>query len=117
MKLKTQPASPAELGPPPPAYQKLGAQLAQTGWICQGTVVCRPLVRRVAGRTVRKGPYYFWTCKVKGKTVCQALSQAQYQLIGQAIARQRRVLKILDKMQALTLQTILRKVPGVKKRK
>src|ERR1039458_8114832 len=104
----------ADLGPHPPASQRLQAQLAQSPWICQGSLVCRPLLRRV-GR--RKGRYYLWTCKLKGKTVCVALSRSQYLLLAQAIRNNRRTQKLLERMQALTLKTILRKVPGVRKRK
>jgi hypothetical protein len=105
------------LGTAPPAYQQLQSRLGRTGWLCQGTVVCRPLLRRVRGRPVKKGPYYLWTCKVQGRTVCLALSQAQYQLLAQAIENNRRLQNILQRMQALTLKTILKKVPGVIKRK
>ena len=108
----------ADLGPHPPASQRLQAQLAQSPWICQGSLVCRPLLRRVGRRKVRKGPYYLWTCKLKGKTVCVALSRSQYLLLAQAIRNNnRRTQKLLERMQALTLKTILRKVPGVRKRK
>jgi len=120
MKSSTPPAPPtlvADLGPPPLAYQRLQAQLRQLGWVCHGTVVCRPLIRRVAGRTVKKGPYYLWTCKVNGRTVCRSLSQAQHQVLIQAIENNRQLQKILQQMQALTLKTILKKVPGVRKRK
>lgn len=79
--------------------------------------MARPLIRRVRGRTVKKGPYYLWTAKTKGKTVCVALSQAQYELLSQAIENNRRLLQTLEQMQALTLKTILKKVPGVRKRK
>jgi hypothetical protein len=107
----------APLEPLPPAYERLRSQLAQTAWICQGTLVARPLIRRIAGRKVNKGPYYLWTSKVKGKTVCRALSQAQYRYLAQAIANNRRAQKTLQQMQQLTLKTLLQKVPGVKKRK
>jgi hypothetical protein len=106
-----------DLGAPPPAYQRLQQALGQTGWICHGTLVCRPLWRRIGGRRVKKGPYYLWTCKVKARTLCLALSQAQYQVLAQAIENNRRLHKTLERMQALTLKTILRKVPGVRKRK
>ena len=115
--LSTTPSPSDPLGPVPPTYQHWCQQLARAGWLCQGTVVARPLIRQVAGRAVKKGPYYLWTCKVQGRTVCLALSQAQYKLVAAAIVRQRRVLKILEKMQAFTLKTILRNVPGVRKRK
>ena len=106
-----------ELGPLPPAYPPLQARLAQCAWICQGTLVCRPLWRRVHGQRVKKGPYYLWTSKVKGKTVCVALSRPQYRLLAQAIKNYRQVQSTLERMQALTMKTILSKVPGVQKRK
>ncbi len=113
----TAPAPFAPLGPPPPAYQRLQSQLVQTSWICQGTLVCRPLIRRVAGRKVKKGPYYLWTSKLKAKTVCVALSKTQYHLLAQAIANNRRLHKTLERMHSLTLKTVLKSVPGVAKRK
>jgi len=105
------------LGLPPATYQKLLARLSQSGWFCQGTVVCRPLRRKVSGRWVEKGPYYLWTGKHEGKTVCHALSQAQYELAKAAIATNRQVMETLAKLQTTTLQTILRQVPGVQRRK
>ena len=107
----------SELGPLPKAYLQLQDQLAQTSWICHGSLVCRPLLRTVGGRKLKKGPYYLWTAKVKGKTVCVALSKAQYQLLRQAIKNNRPAQKLLAQMQTLTFRTILRKIPGVKKRK
>ena len=111
------PAGTDPLGPPPPAYQRLQSQLAQTSWIGQGSLICRPLIRRVAGRKAKKGPYYLWTSKRKAKTVCVALSKAQYRLLAHAIANNRRMQKTLEQMHKLTFQTVLEKVPGVTKRK
>jgi hypothetical protein len=71
----------------------------------------------VAGRKVNKGPYYLWTSKVKAKTLCVALSQAQYRALAQAIANNRKLQKTLQRMQTLTLKTVLKKLPGVRKRK
>jgi hypothetical protein len=48
-------------------YARLGAQLAQIGWISEGYVQDRG---PGAG-----GACYPWTRKVKGKTVCVALSK------------------------------------------
>jgi len=93
------------------------ARLAQTSWICRGTLVCRPLLRERRGRKVQQGPYYLWTAKVKGKTVSLALSKAQYRLLAQGIQNHRAVQRILQRMEALTINTILKKVTGVKKRK
>ena len=107
----------AALGPPPPAYQRLQEQLCQFPWVCQGTVVSRSLIRPSRGRKVKKGPYYLWTCKVQGQTTCVALSKAQHRLLSQAIQNNRRLQTHLARMHTLTLQTILKKIPGVQKRK
>ena len=118
MKLKSPPDQPlASLGAPPKAYGQLVQQLAHTDWIAQGTVVARSLRRKVNGRPVLRGPYYLWTCKVAGKTVCYSLSLQQYRCLKAAIANQRRVGNILRRLQDITFKTILQKVPGVKKRK
>jgi hypothetical protein len=113
MSLKAAP----RLGPHPPAYEKLLARLAHSGWFCDGTVVCRTLRRKVAGKWVNKGPYYMWTSKHEGKTVCYSLSQNQYHAAKQAIEANRQVTSILARLQTLTLKTILKKVPGVQGRK
>ena len=107
----------ADLGLPPAAYLQLQHQLARTSWICHGTLVCRPLIRRVGGRRRKKGPYYLWTCKVRGRTQSVALSQGQYHLLAQAIANRRKLQQTLDRMCTLSLKTILKTIPGVKKRK
>jgi hypothetical protein len=105
------------LGSPPSAYTKLLARLAQPGWICHGTVVCRPLRRRVEGKWVNKGPYYLWTGKRQGKTICHALSEAQYNAAREAIEAHHHISKTLAQLHAMTLSRILKTVPGVQKRK
>jgi len=105
------------LGPPPAAYGKLGGQLQGLGWICQGTVVSRTLRRRVKGKWVEKGPYYMWTAKSADKTICHALTREQYQAAREAIEANAAVMKAIGQMRAMTIKTILEKLPGVKKRK
>ncbi len=105
------------LGPLPPAYARLLARLPRAGWFCQGTVVCRPLRRKVASQWVQKGPYYLWTGKRQGQTVCFALSRQQFEVAKAAIGANRKVMAILGKLQAMTLERILKKIPGVQKRK
>jgi hypothetical protein len=107
----------ARLPAPPPAYRRLQAQLARLGWLAQGSVQARPLWRQVRGRRVPKGPYYLWTAKVGGKTVCQALSRQQYQALQQAIAQHRRAVRLLRQMHGMTLRKVLRHLPGVERRK
>jgi len=105
------------LGSPPAAHAKLLAQLRAANWLCQGTLVCRPLRRKVAGHWVDKGPYYLWTGKQHGKTLCHALSKTQYDLAKEAIVANRRIMDQLSKLQTITLEKILKKIPGVHKRK
>jgi hypothetical protein len=58
-----------------------------------------------------------WTAKHEGRTICHALSQDQYHAAKQAIEANRRVMDLLARLQAMTLKTILKKVPGVQGRK
>jgi hypothetical protein len=58
-----------------------------------------------------------WTCKLSGRTQSVALSQAQYRLLAQAIANRRKLQQTLERMGKLSLKTILKNIPGVKKRK
>jgi cyclopropane fatty-acyl-phospholipid synthase-like methyltransferase len=90
-------------------YARLGAQLAQIGWISEGYVQDRG---PGAG-----GACYPWTRKVKGKTVCVALSKEQYEWLKQAIANWRTVQKILRQMQRLSREELFQSVPGPKRRK
>jgi|ERR1035438_261652 hypothetical protein len=105
------------LGPHPSVYAKLLARLAHSDWFCQGTVVSRSLRRKMGGKWVDKGPYYLWTGKRQGKTVCHALSHEQYAVAKKAIDENRKVMATMAKLQTMTLETILQKIPGVDKRK
>ena len=113
MTLKTQPT----LGSQPAAYQKLLVGLLKAGWFCNGTVSCRALRRKVSGKWVDKGPYYLWTAKRQGKTICRALSKSQYEAAKEAIEANRQVADTVAKLQEMTLERILKKLPGVNKRK
>jgi cyclopropane fatty-acyl-phospholipid synthase-like methyltransferase len=90
-------------------YARLCAQLAHIGWISEGYVQDRG---PGAG-----GPCYPWTRKVKGKTVCVALSKEQYEWLKQAIANWRTVQKTLRQMQRLSREELFQSVPGPKRRK
>jgi hypothetical protein len=93
----------------PQQYARLVAQLAHLGWISEGYVQDRG---PGAG-----GACYPWTRKVKGKTVCVALSKEQYDWLKQAIANWRSVQKILRQMQRLSREELFEAVPGPKRRK
>ncbi len=90
-------------------YARLQAQLAQTGWISEGYVQDRG---PGAG-----GACYPWTRKVKGKTVCVALSKEQYEWLKAAIANWRSVQKILRQMQRLSREELFESLPNPKRRK
>jgi hypothetical protein len=91
------------------AYARLRAQLARTGWISQGYVQDRG---PGAG-----GACYPWTRKVKGKTVCVALSKEQYEWLKQAIANWRRVQDTLRQMQRLSREELFETLPSPNRRK
>ncbi len=90
-------------------YAGLSAQLAHLGWISEGSVQARG---PGAG-----GACYPWTRKVKGKTVCVALSKEQYEWLKQAIANWRAVQKTLRQMQRLSREELFDSVPGPQRRK
>jgi hypothetical protein len=90
-------------------YDRLRAQLAGIGWISEGYVQDRG---PGAG-----GACYPWTRKVKGKTVCVALSKEQYEWLKQAIANWRALQKILREMQRLSRQELFDSVSGPRRRK
>ena len=90
-------------------YASLRAQLAHLGWISEGYVQDRG---PGAG-----GACYPWTRKVKGKTVCVALSKEQYEWLKQAIANWRALQKTLRQMQRLSREELFESVPGPQRRK
>ena len=90
-------------------FARLRAQLASTGWISEGYVQDRG----ASGGS----PAYPWTRKVKGKTVCVALSKEQYEWLKQAIANWREVQKTLRQMQRLSREELFDSVPGPQRRK
>ena len=90
-------------------YASLQAQLADTGWISEGYVQDRG---SGAG-----GPCYPWTRKVKGKTICVALSKEQYEWLKEAIANWRTVQETLRQMQRLSREELFETLPNPNRRK
>ena len=90
-------------------YARLCAQLAQIGWISQGYVQ--------DWGPGAGGACYPWTRKVKGKTVCVALSKEQYEWLKQAIANWRALQKTLRQMQRLSRAELFDSLPGPQRRK
>jgi hypothetical protein len=90
-------------------YARLSAQLAHIGWISEGYVQARG--------PGTGGACYPWTRKVKGKTVCVALSKEQYEWLKQAIDNWRTVQKTLRQMQRLSREELFESLPEPKRRK
>ena len=108
MRLRKAKASTA--APWPAAYRHLRARLGQTGWIALGSV----LERKLPGQG---GPRYQWSRRIQGKTVTVALSAQQFAWLKSAIANQRKVWHLLEKMNQLTLQHMWKNLPSTTRRK
>ncbi len=93
----------------PQQYRRIQRQLAHLGYVSQGSVF-----QRAKGQ---QGSRYVWTRKVKAKTVTVALSREQYQWLRQAADNQRKLNRIVGKMQTLSRQILFDTVPGVVRRK
>ncbi len=93
----------------PPPYRQLQRQLAQMGFVSQGSVF-----ERAPGQ---QGSRYVWTRKVRAKTVTVALSLDQYHWLKKAVANQRALERIVEQMQLLSRQILFENVPGVVRRK
>ena len=96
--------------PLPPAYGRLQARLAQTGWVALGSV----LERKLPGQG---GPRYQWSRRVDGKTVTVALSAPQFAWLKSAIANQRKAWKLLRQMNQLTLRYMWENLPSTTRHK
>ena len=62
-------------------------------------------------------PSYPWTRKVKGKTICVALSKEQYDWLKEAIANWRQVQETLRQMQRLSREELFESLPNPRRRK
>lgn len=90
-------------------YASLRRQLADIGYLSQGSVYRRP-----AGQP---GTRFTWSTKVKAKTVSLALSQEQADWLEKAIAEHRRVKTILAEMHRLSRQIMRARFPDTDRRR
>jgi virulence-associated protein VapD len=97
------------VAPFPARYCQLQRQLAQIGYLSQGSVF-----ERAPGQ---QGSRYVWTRKVKAKTVTVALSEQQYRWLRKAVSNQRNLERVMAQMQRLSRQVLFENVPGVLRRK
>jgi len=89
------------------AYRDLAGKLSELGFMHEGTVVRQ---RLTCGKSScvchtdpdrRHGPYFYWTAKVKGRTVSRLLSKEEVDLYEEWIRNRRRFRDIQRKMLAL----------------
>jgi len=95
--------------PIPTRYRRLAHQLADLGYLSQGSVLQRP--------ASQQGSRFIWTRKVRGKTVTVALSEEQFHWLRKAVANQRTLDRIVNQMRALSHEVLFSAVPGVPRRK
>jgi hypothetical protein len=94
----------------PAEYRRLQQRLARTGWIALGSLVER-------NRPGQGGPRYQWSRRVEGKTITVALSAEQFRWLKAAVANQRQVAQILERMQHLALAYLWKNLPNPTRRK
>lgn len=94
----------------PAHYRRLQARLAQSGWIALGSLV----ERKALGQG---GPRYQWSRRVNGKTVTVALSAEQFAWLKSAIANQRKLWRLMEEMNRLTLEHMWKTFPSTSRRK
>ena len=91
-------------------HDRLRQRLMRVGYISQGSVY-----HRRVERSGRSG--YQWTRKVAQKTITVALSQAQFKAMKTAIANERKLQKIIAKMERISRQIIFATTPDTARRK
>ena len=90
-------------------YEVLAARLSKPGLVLHGTITPRTIISddpQRPGHKKRRGPYYQWTRKVKGRTVTVNLSPSQVGHFERAIKNQRRIAQILDEMVHISLKIL-----------
>ena len=101
-------------------YERLRRRLADTGLICQGTLMPRVIEREIpphSGRWKRYGPYYQWTRKIRAKTVTVNLAPKQAKVFAAAIRSHRCLERLLRQMRVVSLEILELTTTGVPRRK
>jgi len=98
------------------SFNRQAGEVQPEGYILQGSVVRRNLQRRAGGVSKTYGPYYLWTRKINNKTVTQALTAEQAQIIREAIRRNRQLEQRLNRLRSLSEQIIRTVTPCVARR-
>jgi hypothetical protein len=89
-------------------YRALTAELATVGYVLQGSITKRWMAcgkstcRCTDDPSARHGPYYAWTYKRGGKTVCIYLSPDQAATCEQWIKNNRRLQQIICRLRIIS---------------
>ena len=89
----------------------LAASLAQIGFTWPGTIQARKLKCGKAKCSCQSesrslhGPYFYWTTKIKNKTVSKMLSQSEVDTLRIWIENRRKLEKTLKQMKKLSQKT------------
>ena len=93
-------------------YRELQKQLADIGFVCNGTVLS---VYRKCGKpscgcresvNMQHGPYHIWTRKEKGKTVTRSLSEKQARQCSLFLRNFKKMESIIEEMKKITIRMI-----------
>lgn len=93
-------------------YRTLTKQLANIGYICQGsigTVYTRcgnDYCDCAQNPDAKHGPYFMWTRKEKGKTISKRLDKKQVKLVKSYMKNYNNLRKCIAIMKSLTEKTI-----------
>lgn len=101
-------------------HARLTARLGKLGFVLQGTITPRTIVRddpREPGAKKTYGPYYQWTYKREAKTVTVNLTAKQAKVYQKAIDEHRKLEMLLEDIRTTSLQILEATTPGVTKRK
>lgn len=101
-------------------FEALKKSLLMLNHVAQGTITERWIERddpKRPGEKKKRGPYFQWTFKRKGKTVTVNLSQSQAEIYRKAIEENRNLNDIVDQLRAISLEILEKSTEGVKKRK
>ena len=90
-------------------HQVAKARLAEIGFTCEGSLVCRYTCChnpncRCADPAQRHGPYWQLSWKEQGRTVSRLISPDQAQLYQEWVANRRRLEAVLAEMRELSRQ-------------
>jgi hypothetical protein len=93
-------------------YGELQKQLADIGFVCNGTVMSvyrkcgKPNCGCKASEQMQHGPYHIWTRKEKGKTVTRSLSEKQAMQCSLYIQNFKKMESIIEEMKKISVQMI-----------